>query len=183
MNNKPGNVFLHDNLYTQVQAAYSIPRNISLITVGKDNRYNLFPTDLHGEAGNDHYVVSLRHEGKACRQVVNAGKILISTVHSQFYKSAYALGKNHMQEMKDSSQFPFSNEVSAQFSLLIPQPALLSRELELQDSFIHGIHRLLIFKILSRQQWNDTPSTLAHVHNVYATWRYNNRMAGNYLLR
>jgi hypothetical protein len=183
INNKPGNVFLPSNLYRQVQIAYSIPRNISLITAGNENRYNLFPTDLHGEAGNEHYVLSLRYEGKACRQVADTEKILISTIHSQFYKSAYALGKNHMQEMKERSQFPFSNEVSSQFSLPVPQPALLSRELELQDSFIHGIHRLMIFKILSRQQWNNAPSTLAHVHNVYATWRYNKRMAGNYLLR
>lgn len=183
LNNKPGNVFLHDNLYKQVQIAYSIPRNISLITIGENGKYNLFPTDLHGETSNDHYVISLRHTGKACRQVEQTKRILISTIHSRFYLTTYLLGKNHMQELKEKSHFPFCDEVSVQFSLPVPQSALLTRELELQDSVIYGIHRVLLFKILSRQQWDDTPSTLSHIHNVYATWRYNNGMAGNYLLR
>ena len=62
--------FLPDNLYKQVQIAYSIPRNISLITVGQNDRFNLFPTDLHGPVNEDHYIISLRHEGKACQQVM-----------------------------------------------------------------------------------------------------------------
>lgn len=183
LNNKPGNVFLHDNLYKQVQIAYSIPRYISLITVGENGKYNLFPTDLHGEISNTHYIISLRHEGKVSRQVEQTRRILISAIHSSFYRTAYLLGKNHMQEMKEKSHFPFSDDSSSQFSLPVPKSALLSLELEVQDSFIHGIHRLLIFKILSRQKWDGTLSTLAHIHNTYATWRLNNHMAGNYLLR
>ena len=34
-NKRAGNVFLADNLYTQVQIAYAVPRNISLITVAE----------------------------------------------------------------------------------------------------------------------------------------------------
>ncbi|HEX2683822.1 MAG TPA: hypothetical protein VHL77_07810, partial [Ferruginibacter sp.] len=41
-NKKPGNVFLHHNLYKQVQIAYAVPRNISLITVGNAGLFNLF---------------------------------------------------------------------------------------------------------------------------------------------
>src|SRR5215813_2162898 len=35
-NRKKGNVFLNNNLYKQVQIAYSLPRVISLITIGSD---------------------------------------------------------------------------------------------------------------------------------------------------
>jgi hypothetical protein len=182
-NKKTGNVFLHDNLYTQVQIAYSLPRNISLITVEKNGRYNLFPTDLHGQADDQHYVISLRHEGRACRQVMQTRKILVSRVQSQFYKTVYALGKNHMQEYKEKSHFPFSDAVSSLLQLPLPGSAISYRELELQESFIHGIHRVLLFKILSRQLVEDNPSTLAHIHNVYATWRHNSSLPGNYLLR
>lgn len=180
---KPGNIYLPGNLYKQVQIAYSLPRNISLVTVGKNNWFNLFPTDLHGPVNEDHYIISLRHDGKACQQVMNAGNILLSQVHSDLYKKAYSLGKNHMQEMKEKGGHPFSNHESVNLQLPLPQSALFYRELELQDSFVHGIHRVMLFKTLYRQEFQGIPSTLAHVHNVYATWRQNNHLPGNYLLR
>ena len=180
---KPGNVFLPGNLYKQVQIAYSLPRNISLITVGLDNRYNLFPTDLHGPVDEEHYIISLRWQGKACRQVEQTRKILVTQIHSDFYRAVYKLGKNHMQELKGKEHFPFSEAVSTNYQLPIPLSALEYRELELQDSFIYGIHQLMLFKIVSRQVIHDQPSTLSHIHNVYATWRHNNKLPGNYLLR
>jgi hypothetical protein len=154
-----------------------------MITVGQDDRFNLFPTDLHGPVNEDHYIISLRHDGKACRQVMNAGTILLSRVQSDFYKTAYALGKNHMQGMKEKENFPFSTWISEKLKLPFPQSALYYQELELKDSFIHGIHRVMLFKTLYQKGFRDNPSTLAHIHNVYATWRQNNHLPGNYLLR
>jgi len=180
---KPGNVYLPANLYKQVQIAYSLPRNISMVTVGRNDRFNLFPTDLHGPVNEDLYIISLRHDGKACEQVISSGRILLSQVNSDFYKEAYALGKNHMQDWKEKENYPFSDGISAHLQLPLPRSALFYRELELQDSFIHGIHRVMLFKTLYRQRFQDNPSTLAHIHNVYATWRQNNRLPGNYLLR
>jgi hypothetical protein len=182
-NNKPGNAYLQGNLYKQVQIAYSLPRNISLVTVGQNDRFNLFPTDLHGQVNEDLYIISLRHEGKASQQVMNTGRILLSQVHSDLYKIAYALGKNHMQEMKDKENYPFSDGISANLHLPLPRSLLVYRELELRDSFIHGIHRVMLFKTLYRQRFQGASSTLAHIHNVYATWRQNNQLPGNYLLR
>jgi hypothetical protein len=170
-------------LYKQVQIAYSIPRNISLITVGQNDRFNLFPTDLHGPVNENFYIISLRHDGRACQQIMNAGRILLTQVHCDFYKTAYALGKNHMQELKERGNFSFGNDISANLKLSLPQSAQYYQELEYQDSFIHGIHRVMLFKTLYWQRIRDNPSTLAHVHNVYATWRQNTRLPGNYLLR
>jgi hypothetical protein len=180
---KPGNVFLPGNLYKQVQIAYSLPRNISMITVGQNNRYNLLPTDLHGPVNENFYIISLRHDGKACEQVMTAGCILLTQVHSVFFKTAYALGKNHMQELKGREKFPFSTDISANLKLPLPQSSQYYRELELQDSFIHGIHRILLFKTIYSKRIQDNSSTLVHVHNVYASWRQNNKLPGNYLLR
>ncbi len=180
---KAGNVFLPGNLYKQVQIAYSFPRNISLITVGENDNYNLFPTDLHGPIGKDHYIISLRQEGKACAQVINAKRILLSRVQAGFYKTVYSLGKNHMQDMKEKENFPLTTQLSPHLQLPIPQSALLYRELELKDDFIHGIHRIMLFKTLYQQALQPDPSTLAHIHNVYASWRHNNQLKGNYLMR
>ena len=182
-NRKKGNVFLHDNLYRQVQVAYSLPRNISLITVGQSGNFNLFPTDLHGAPDDNHYIISLRHPGKACRQVEASRKILLTQVQSDFYKTVYSLGKNHMQELKPRENFPFSDKTSDLFQLPIPHAPLAYRELALQDSFTYGIHKLMLFSVLNLQGVTNHPDSLAHIHNVYATWRHNKRLPGNYLLR
>jgi hypothetical protein len=180
-NQRAGNVFLADNLYTQVQIAYSVPRNISLITVAQNDLYNLFPTDLHGEIDGGHYIISLRHEGKACQQVLQEAKILITQVESQFYKTAYALGKNHMRDCRKKKDFPFSDSASPRLQLPLPESAVFFHELELQQSFVHGIHRLMVFKVLSRQQVRPNASNLLHIHNTYATWRHRHHLPGNYL--
>jgi hypothetical protein len=182
-NRRSGNVFLQNNLYKQVQIAYAKPRIISLVTVSQKNLVNLFPSDLHGQVDEQHYIVSLRHGGKACSQVEEAGRILISEVHCDAYRTVYALGKNHMQDFKEKENFPLSDSVSGIFQLPVPESALYYRELELKESFIHGIHKILLFKIRSQQVIRDIPATLAHIHNCYATWRFNRGLEGNYLLR
>jgi flavin reductase (DIM6/NTAB) family NADH-FMN oxidoreductase RutF len=182
-NRKTGNVFLNKNLYKQVQIAYSIPRIISLVTVGSGGLYNLFPTDLHGPVNDQYYVSSLRHGGEACKQVESAGRIVISQVHSEAYKTVYSLGKNHMQQLKPKENFFFSEALSKALSLPLPGSVLSYRELELVDSFEHGIHNLLLYKIVSSQVVSTELSTLSHIHNCYATWRYHKGLPGHYLLR
>jgi hypothetical protein len=182
-NRKKGNVFLNTNLYKQVQIAYSIPRIISLVTVGAGGLYNLFPTDLHGQINEQYYISSLRHGGEACKQVESAGRIAISRVHSDAYKRVYGLGKNHMQELRPKENFPFSQSRSGVFSLPLPESLLSYAELEVVESFEHGIHKLLLYKIVSNQTVTKDPSTLAHIHNCYATWRHHKGLLGNYLLR
>jgi hypothetical protein len=182
-NKKPGNVFLADNLYKQVQVAYAVPRNISLITVKQSNLFNLFPTDLHGQIDDRHYIISLRRGGMAAQQVETIKKILISEVRAEFYKTAYSLGKNHMRELKGKDQFLFDSRLSQVLQLPLPQSATHYRELELLDSFEHGIHRFFLLKIINQGQIENRLETLAHVHNVYATWRHSKGLPGNYLLR
>jgi len=182
-NKKPGNVFLHNNLYKQVQIAYSIPRIISLVTIKNGGVFNLFPTDLHGPIKEEIYISSLRHKGKACRQVETAGKIVLSTVASSMFKTVYKLGKNHMQDAKHAGHFPFDNQLSIHFQLPLPIGTLAYYELKVIDSFTCGIHKIFIYKIHAKEIISTKDGTLAHVHNVYATWRYNKGLSGNYLLR
>jgi hypothetical protein len=182
-NRKPGNVFLEENLYKQVQIAYALPRTISLITVMQNGLFNLFPTDLHGPAGDEHYIISLRHQGKACSQVESAGKILLTNVEAGFYRQVYGLGKNHMQPLKARDHFPFSGKTSFNLNYPLPQSAVEYRELQWQQSFTRGIHKIHLFKVIFCEKLAETAGTLAHIHNCYATWRYKKGWEGNYLLR
>jgi hypothetical protein len=88
-----------------------------------------------------------------------------------------------MQELKPKDNFPFGAIHSSVFQLPLPRSVLYYRELELIESFAHGIHKLLLFKIVSLQAVSNEPATLAHIHNCYATWRHNKGLPGNYLLR
>jgi len=180
---RPGNVFLHTNLYRQVQIAYAYPRSICLITVGGSNLYNLFPTDLHGPVGDDHYIVSLRHEGKACEQVMQHKNILLSYIHPSAYRTAYQLGKNHMQPLKEKAGFNFAETTSEVLNLPLSPLVEYYYELNLEHDFIEGIHRIMLFRILKKSLPVENSQTLAHIHNAYATWRYKNGLPGNYLLR
>lgn len=182
-NKKPGNVYLPGNLLKQVQIAYSMPRTISLITVGDGHFYNLFPTDLHGQIDEEHYIISLRQRGKASKQVESAKKIVVSEIDSSGYKMAYDLGKNHMQELKPRVAFAFSDKMAEKVHLPLPTSVTLYRELQLNQFFDHGIHRIFLFRILNKEQIERQPSTLAHVHSVYATWRRNKGLPGNYFFR
>lgn len=182
-NKRPGNVYLAGNLLKQVQIAYSIPRIISLVTVEDHNLFNLFPTDLHGQISDDHYIISLRQGGKAAQQVEMTKKILVTEIDPSFYKTVYSLGKNHMQEFKTKDQFPFGDSFSDILKLPLPRSAVCFCELELQQSFDHGIHRFFLFKIINKRKTAGKTATLAHIHTVYATWRHNKGLSGNYLLR
>jgi flavin reductase (DIM6/NTAB) family NADH-FMN oxidoreductase RutF len=173
---------LKNDLYTQVQIAYSIPRKICLITVGENDRFNLFPTDLHGRI-DDVYIISLRKDGKACQEVESAKKIVLSDINASAYKKVYALGKNHMQPLKEKSLFEWNAVCSKNFNLPLPKDVLSYRELELEQSFLHGIHKLLLFRMVSEEKVSLEPATLSHIHNCYATWRYKHRISSNLLLR
>lgn len=180
---KPGNVFLKGNLYNQVQIGYAIPRKIGLITVGQNNLFNHFPTDLHGQIGEGHYLISLRHEGNACKQVEFAERIVLSDMEANSYKRVYSLGKNHMQVLKERSAFSFSSNDSTKFGLPLAEGTVAYKELELIDSFIRGVHKLMLFRIVHAQKTDQQKPTLVHIHNCYATWRNKQGIEGNYLMR
>lgn len=181
-NKKPGNVFLPNALYSQVQIAYSVPRIISLITVKSGDRANVFPTDLHGPVGPDHYLISLRSGGKAGEQVKQAGKIWISEMNAKQASAVYALGKNHMKELKTLDHFTFSKETVERSEWPVPEGAISGMELERLDSTLIGIHEIHLFRINAKKTLDTNAGRLAHIHNAYASWRFKNRFPGNYLL-
>lgn len=174
---------LPSNLYDQVRIAYAIPRKIRIITVGMENKYNLFPTDLHGAAGNGHYVISLRKEGKACRQVNEAGKIALSYIRPEFYQRAYALGKNHMRDLRPADEFPVSGYKSTILGLPLPESTTAYFELELYDTRPIGIHQLHCFRILNHQPMDFEADELTHIHAYYANWRHRKGLNTEILVR
>jgi hypothetical protein len=180
--NKPDN-YLPGNLYDQVRIAYSIPRIISIITLqDAKGLMNMFPTDLHGKVGSSFYVGSLRKNGKASQQVELIQSIVLSNVSAEWYSTAYALGKNHMGDLREDRNFPLSDVRSQRFSIPLPESALNYHELRRIDSMDIGIHRIHFYEILHKQGIRDGV-TLAHIHQFCAQWRENHHLSSEYFLR
>ncbi len=170
-NKGANNVGLPGNLYEQVRIAYSLPRIISIISLGKDNLYNMFPTDLHGVIDDNFYVSSLRHEGMACKQVEEIKKITLSNITTSAYRDAYDLGKNHMHDLKPIETFKVTTLFSENFHSPLHKETISYRELELADHFDIGIHRILYYNTLNFKVVQPEPYTLSHIHQYCEVWR------------
>lgn len=181
--NAPNNVSLPGNLADQVRIAYSIPRIISVITTSDGELLNMFSTDLHGPVGKKYYAGSLRVGGLANEQVEKYKKIVISKVNTSSYRQAYALGKNHMQPLRELSRFDVYPERSAIFGFPLPVAVTQYMEMEKIDSFEEGIHRIHLYEVKSDQVVQSGQSALAHIHQYYAQWRLDRQIETQMLLR
>lgn len=172
---KPGNVRLPGNLYEQARIAYSVPIGISIVTLRDGPLLNMFPTDLHGPVGEDHYVGSLRTGSRATEQIERLGVAAISEVEAAWRKPAYALGKNHMRDPRPPEEFPLSTRVSETRGLPLPEGVVASREVERLDAIDVGIHRIHFYRSSPPVKVSQA-ITLAHLHRFYLQWRNDHRL-------
>ncbi len=182
---KKQNIYLRGNLYDQIKIAYSVPRNIYLASVGSDNLFNIFPTDLSGKFENDYFIVSLRSGGKANAQVSKYGKCLISVMKAESFRDVYHAGKNHMKELSGIEKIGMKirDEKSAQLKLPVPEDAVEYYELSEIEHFGIGIHVIHFFRITNSLKLTNRESVLGHIHREYAEWRIKNGIQTNYLIR
>lgn len=175
----PGNVEMEGNEYQQVQAMYAVPRKISIISLGSEGLYNMFPTDLHGNAGKGYYVDSLRKAGKACSQVLALKKIVKTDVELSARNEAFAMGKNHMQEPADVNAFVVEG-FSSLHHLPLPGGAVAYKEMELYHNVEIGIHRVLIFKVQHEEVLHADKPVLACTNSHYMQWRIDHSLPVSY---
>jgi hypothetical protein len=176
-------LYLDLSLYNQVRLAYSIPRKISLITLGNGHLYNVCPTDLHGTLDNQHYMISLRKNGQLNAQVNEFKKLLLADIDASYYKEAYQLGKNHMQGIKEPGKHTsLTQETSSLLRLPIPQSCMEYKELQWITSIEVGIHQIHLFSIVNHQKIQPG-NRLMHVHAYYAAWRKRRKYTDEFLFR
>lgn len=180
---KPDN-YLPGNLYDQVRIGYAVPRQISIITVSDSaGRMNMFPTDLHGPVDERFYAGSMRHGGKANHQIEEFGTIALSGVRADWFRQAYALGKNHMKDLRSFEEFPLSTIRSQKLGIPLPESVVHYRELRRLDSLDAGIHRIHFYETLHEEHVLRDERSLAHIHCYYAQWRKNRKLPSEYLIR
>lgn len=182
---KKNNIYLAGNLYHQVKIGYSIPRKIFLVSVGSENRFNIFPTDLSGKIGENYFIISLRKNGKANEQILKEGKCLVALMKIDCLKEVYDAGGNHMKETTDIKKIivKLRDETSTKLNLPIPLGCISYYELENFKRIELGIHTLHFFKIINSAISSESNSILAHIHRDYAEWRIRNGIQTNYYFR
>ncbi|MBT1698977.1 hypothetical protein KK083_18935 [Fulvivirgaceae bacterium PWU4] len=180
--NPVGNVNLPGNLHDMVRIAYAVPRIIPLITLREGEKMNMFPTDLHGPVLSKFYISSLRLNGKANSQVDRLKRLALSYMDVQAFKDVYALGKNHMQELRERALFNCAPHVSKTYEIPLPREAIRYRELNQTGSFDAGIHRIHFYEQVHEEKLKEG-LTLAHIHQYYAQWRLDHGMPTHLLLR
>lgn len=180
--NPVGNVNLPGNLHDMVRIAYAVPRIIPLITLCEGEKMNMFPTDLHGPVSPKFYISSLRLNGKANSQVDRLKKLALSYMDVQAFKDVYALGKNHMQELRERTLFNCASRVSKTYEIPLPREVIRYRELSQTGSFDAGIHRIHFYEQVYEEKLKEG-LTLAHIHQYYAQWRLDHGMPTHMLLR
>jgi flavin reductase (DIM6/NTAB) family NADH-FMN oxidoreductase RutF len=182
---KKKNVFLPGNLYEQVKIAYSIPREIYLASIGSNNLYNIFPTDLSGQLDDDIFIMSLRSRGKANEQIEKVGRCLVAKMEAGSFMEVYSAGKNHMRELSDTNKLGIRlrEEISAALKFPIPLGAIQYFELEKMNKFETGIHTIHFFRIINSVSLSNSQEVLMHIHRDYTEWRIKNGINTNYLLR
>src|SRR5579859_2232481 len=177
------NVALPGNLIDQVRIAYSVPRIISAITVSDGSLMNMFPTDLHGSVGTKFYAGSLRIGGMANHQVEKYKRIVVARLEASCYQQAYALGKNHMRELKAESSFHLHPSRTETFNFPLPFGTAHYKELERINSFDAGIHRIHLYEIIHQRTVQGDKPPLSHIHQHYAQWRIDHALHTPMLLR
>ena len=182
---KTHNVYLAGNLFDQIKIAYSIPRKIFLVSVGSQNLFNVFPTDLSGSLDKKIFILSLRTGGKASEQIDNFGRCVISEMPAESFAEAYKAGKNHMKELTEleNLEIKFMKKRSSKLNIPLPLKSNKYFELESMQKYKLGIHTLHFMKIMNAVSITESSSALAHIHGDYASWRLREGIKTNYLLR
>ena len=88
-----------------------------------------------------------------------------------------------MQELNEENRFPLHDEKSISFNFRLPKNVIRYQELTRIDSFDHGIHRIHLYEVIHRQVIEESKSTLAHIHQYYAQWRFDHGIQTQMFLR
>lgn len=123
---------------------YICPRPVVLVSVVDGDAGNIFPMDLIGPIGGQHFSMALHNTSAAIPLIERSLRVALSSVPAEQISIAYALGSNHKKADFHWSQVPFDLTTSPIFGLPIPEFALDVREMEVEEVRALGSHKLFI---------------------------------------
>lgn len=177
---RAGNVATIAAEIDMTRIAYAVPRAIHLAVVGAPDGCNIFPTDLHGASDDGHYLLSLRHSGKACAQVQELGSLALFNMALDRHREVYDLGARHGSDPGPAASITaIDGEWNAHAR---PAGSLASKTLRVIDHADIGIHRIFRCVIEKEEVFRSAP-LLAHTHASPLTWLARRGLVPEILLR
>jgi flavin reductase (DIM6/NTAB) family NADH-FMN oxidoreductase RutF len=123
---------------------YICPRPVVLVSVVDGNAGNIFPMDLIGPIGGQHFTLALHATSTAVSLMERSRRVALSGVPVEQISIAYALGQNHKRTDFCWNQISFDLTTSPAFGLPIPEFALSVKEMEIEEVRAMGSHKLFI---------------------------------------
>ncbi|MFZ0816446.1 MAG: flavin reductase family protein [Candidatus Sulfotelmatobacter sp.] len=123
---------------------YICPRPVVLVSVVDGNVGNIFPMDLIGAVGRQHFTLALHGTSTAVPLMERSRRVALSGVPVEQISIAYALGRNHKKTDFRWDQVAFDLTTSPAFGLPIPEFALSVKELQIEEVRVMGSHKLFI---------------------------------------
>ena len=123
---------------------YICPRPVVLVSVADGNACNIFPMDLIGPVGGQHFTLALHGTSTGVPLIERSRKVALIGVPVEQISTAYRLGQNHKKTDFHWNQVPFDLTTSPAFGLPIPEFALNVKEMEIEEVRAMGSHKLFI---------------------------------------
>ncbi|MBZ5572837.1 MAG: flavin reductase family protein [Acidobacteriia bacterium] len=153
-----------------VFAFYICPRPVVLVSVVDGNLGNIFPMDLIGPVGTQHFTLALHNDSPALPLMVRSRRIALSNVPVSYSAVAFELGKNHKKASVDWGALPFATKTSTSFGLPVPQFASRVRDMQIETVRTLGSHTLFVARTIEDHGWAEGLQ-LFQIHGFYQAWR------------
>lgn len=150
---------------------YICPRPVVLVSVVDGSLANIFPMDLIGPIGAEHFSLALHSTSTAVPLMERSRRIALSSVPVEQTAVAYQLGKNHKEQCVDWDHLPFPTTTSAAFGLPVPAFSLRVREMQIEAARTIGSYRLFLAHTIE-DQWRAHGPQFFLAHGFYQAWKH-----------
>jgi len=147
-----------------INALYSYPRSIIIVSYLDENYCNIFPMDIHSHIEEEGlYILGLRTTNVTLDKILAAKKVVVCDTDSADINIIYDLGKHSSTSPTPIEKMPFSTKSSELFGFPVPNFSGSYKEIEIIQHRKMGFHMLLVGRIANVKQIKPDPSSFYHI--------------------
>ena len=147
-----------------INALYSYPRSIIIVSYLDETYCNIFPMDIHSHIEEEGlYILGLRTTNVTLDKILAAKKVVVCDTDSADINIIYDLGKHSSTSPTPIEKMPFSTRSSDLFGFPVPDFSGSYKEIEIIQHRKMGFHMLLVGRIANVKQIKPDPSSFYHI--------------------
>ena len=149
---------------------FTCPRPISLVSVAKAGRENMFPLNVMSDVNEEYFAFALTASKIPAQFLQRAGRFALSVTPIEQAPVAFALSANHNVPSIEFRDLPFATRLSQILRLPVPTFSPRVRELEIESVYRVGSHSFFLARTLSDERLGSG-AEFSVVHGFYQAWR------------